>query len=86
MYAILVTTHIILTLMSMIFIAIMLSERGNDTSKYLLAASLSNFLIILGYTEEILGESEQFVLFSIKVQLIGMIYLITFILFFIARC
>ena len=70
----------------MIFIGIILSEKGTDTSKYLLAATLSNFLIILGYTLEMMGRSEQFAMVSVKVQLIGLFFLITIIVFFVARC
>ena len=82
----LIAIHLVLLFASMIFIGVIISEKGTDTSKYLFAATVSNFLVILGYTEEMLSKGESFSIISIKIQLLGLIFLITFLAFFIARC
>ena len=82
----LIAIHLVLLFASMIFIGVIISEKGTDNSKYLFAATVSNFLVILGYTEEMLSKGESFSIISIKIQLLGLIFLITFLTFFIARC
>ena len=86
MYLAIVIIHLFLLLVSMIFIGIILTEKATDNSKYLLVATMSSFVVILGYTQEIISTSLDFSLISIKIQLLGLIYLITFLLFFIAGC
>ena len=86
MYLTLVIIHLFLLLVSMIFIGVILTEKATDNSKYLLVATVSCFVVVLGYTQEIISTSQDFSLISIKIQLLGLIYLITFLLFFIAGC
>ncbi len=86
MFQFIVGVHLLLIFASMIFIGIILSEKGTDTSKYLFAAMVSNLLVILGYTEEMLGTGEAFSIISVKIQLLGLVFLITFLVFFIGRC
>ena len=86
MYLVLMIIHLFLLLVSMIFIGVILTEKATDNSKYLFAATMSNFMVVLGYTQEIVSTSSDFAFISIKIQLLGLIYLVTFLLFFIAGC
>ena len=78
MYTFILIVHIIFLIASIVFIGVVLVEKANDTTKYLFTATLCSFLIILGYTQELLGIDKSLSLFSIKIQLLGMTFLNVF--------
>ncbi|MBR4580711.1 MAG: hypothetical protein IKO32_05715, partial [Lachnospiraceae bacterium] len=82
MYTFIVIIHIILLIASIVFLGVVLIEKANDTTKYLFAATVCSFLIMLGYMQELLGVDKSQTLFSIKIQLLGMTFLISFMIFF----
>lgn len=86
MYTFILAIHFILLLASIIFIGVVLSEKSNDTTKYLFAATICNMMVMLGYTQEILAKERQFSIVSIKVQLFGLVFFLTFLLLFVAGC
>ena len=86
MYNILLIIHLVLFIVSLLYIGIVLLEKASDTSKYLFAASISVFLVIMGYILELMGTDRNFSLVSLKVQLLGLFFLNSFLLFFIAKC
>ena len=85
MYTFIVIIHIILLIASIVFLGVVLIEKANDTTKYLFAATVCSFLIMLGYMQELLGVDKSQTLFSIKIQLLGMTFLISFMIFFASR-
>ena len=85
MYLFILIIHLILLAVSMVFIGIVLSEKANDTTKYLLMATVCNFLVMLGYTQELLGVEKDISLASIKIELLGLAFLLSFLIFFMSR-
>ena len=85
MYTFILIVHIILLIASIVFIGVVLVEKANDTTKYLFCATICSFLTILGYIQELLGIDKSLTLFSIKIQLLGLTFLISFMIFFATR-
>lgn len=85
MYLFILIVHIFLLIGSIVFIGVVLTEKANDTTKYLFTATVCNFLAILGYMQELLGIDKSQTLFSIKIQLLGMTFIISFMIFFATR-
>ena len=86
MYATLMAIHLFLFAVSLVYIGIVLFEKASDTSKYLFVAVFSVSMVIIGYLLELMGTDQQFSLVSVKVQLLGLFYLNTFLCFFLAKC
>ncbi len=86
MYTFVLIIHIILFLLAILFIGIVLSEKSNDTTKYLFATTISNVMVSMGYTQEIISKDMDFSMASVKIQLFGLVFLMSFLLFFVARC
>ena len=86
MFLFILGTHIFLTVVSFAYMGIILLEKANEVTKYLLVCTVSNLFVILGYTLELMGSDTSYSLTSLKLQILGLVFLISFLVFFICKC
>ena len=85
MYHFILGVHMLLTALAMAYLGVILVEKASDVTKYLLIATVCNFFVIFGYTLEIMGTDRAYSLTSVKIQFLGLIFLISFLLFFMTK-
>ena len=86
MFLFILGTHIFLTVISFAYMGVILLEKANEVTKYLLVCTVSNLFVILGYTLELMGSDTSYSLTSLKLQILGLVFLISFLVFFICKC
>ena len=86
MYRFILGAHFFFIILALAYMGIILLEKATEVTKYLLVAAVSNFFIILGYTLELMGTESSYSMTSLKIQLLGLVFFITFLLFFITKC
>lgn len=86
MYSILLGLQIVAVFISFIIIVAIGLEKPSKTQMFLLLASIASFLDGLGYCFELAARTKEEAILAIKVEYLGLVFMMPFLVMFMARC
>ncbi len=86
MHSILLGLQIAAVFSSFIIIVAIGLEKPSKTQLFLLLASIASFLDGLGYCFELAAKTEDAAILAIKIEYLGLVFMIPFLVMFMARC
>ena len=86
MYHLLLSVHVAAVFASFAIVIAIGLEKPSRVQLLLLLAGISSFLDGLGYCFELMARTEEEAILAIKVEYLGLVYMMPFLLLFMARC
>lgn len=86
MYSFLLVLHAAAVFVAVIIVAAIGLEKPSKTQLYLLLASIASFLDVFGYFFELSAKTMEEAILAIKVEYLGMVLMLPFLVMFMARC